>query len=257
MATSANIIFPNTSDTGIRNATGSCYFHLDRSSGNAQWKTKDVVGAGAFIDANTITLRSAATSPSTFLTLTSGTVTLGAGIDLVTAAPTTTNPNMTLTSSATGPTSPASGDLWNLSGVLKFHNGTTTRDIAFTESYVAYTGTAKQNVTLTATTSNLFYCQENKAVHAQGRWAFTSAGTASNALLIDTTTLPLPAVAGVVGFFHYFDSGNQFFFGAVSMSATGQLSFFSHGGNNNFGQGPAITVASGDSIDINLSYRSV
>lgn len=132
----------------------------------------------------------------------------------------------------------------------------TAADLNAIGTFSTYTATPKQSVTLTATATNLYYCKVNKLVIAQGRWAFTTAGTASNALLIDTTSLPAPAVAGVVGTFLFFDSGAQFYVGSVSMTAGGQLSFSSDGGNNSFGLGPAVTVANGDAIDINLSYRA-
>ncbi len=52
---SASVVFPNTTNAGIQNTAGTSYFHLDRSSGNSQWKVK--TGASALIDADTISLR--------------------------------------------------------------------------------------------------------------------------------------------------------------------------------------------------------
>lgn len=50
---------------------------------------------------------------------------------IVLAAATTSGPSVTV-SEGTAPTSPDSGDIWNESGVLKYHDGTTTQTIAKT-----------------------------------------------------------------------------------------------------------------------------
>lgn len=54
--------------------------------------------------------------------------------------------------SGTAPTTPASGDVWNASGTLRFYNGSATRDIAFLDG-PTFTGTTTvNNLTVTGNT---------------------------------------------------------------------------------------------------------
>jgi hypothetical protein len=55
-------------------------------------------------------------------------------------APTTAIASVLLPNGAANPTTPVSGDLWANTGVIKWYNGTTTKNIAFTDS--AITGSA-------------------------------------------------------------------------------------------------------------------
>jgi hypothetical protein len=61
LTASSGVTTPNTTNVGLQNVAGTSYFHLDRGvSGNAQWKTK--AGVGAFIDADTVNVRTSAGS---------------------------------------------------------------------------------------------------------------------------------------------------------------------------------------------------
>lgn len=66
-----------------------------------------------------------------------GTTTVG---KLITAAAAAGGASLLLTPQTGTPSSPASGDLWNNAGVIKFYNGSATKDIAFTDSNI--TGSA-------------------------------------------------------------------------------------------------------------------
>lgn len=50
------ILTPNVTNVGIQNVAGTSYLHVDRTTGNSQWVTKNT--GQAYIDAETINLRS-------------------------------------------------------------------------------------------------------------------------------------------------------------------------------------------------------
>lgn len=70
---------------------------------------------------------------------------------ITTVTTSTSTANILLAGAAADPSAPASGDLWNNSGTLKFYNGSATKTLAFTDSNI--TGTAS-NVTGTVAVAN-------------------------------------------------------------------------------------------------------
>ena len=113
-------------------------------SGNAANVTGTVLVANGGTGAVTLTgvlkgngtsAISAATAGTDFVV--AGTVTVG---KIILAAAAAGGASLQITAQTGTPSSPASGDVWNNAGVLKFYNGSTTKDIAFTDGNI--TGSA-------------------------------------------------------------------------------------------------------------------
>jgi hypothetical protein len=121
-----NLTFPNLTTVGIQNAAGTSYFHLDRSTGSSQWKVK--TGAGAFIDADTVNVRSSAgisfaTFTSTGTTITGNLTVNGTTTTVKSTTLTVDDPIVTLG----GDIAPVADDNKDRGVEFRWHNGTTAK----------------------------------------------------------------------------------------------------------------------------------
>jgi hypothetical protein len=118
-------------------------------------------------------------------------------ITLVNASASTASIN--LGTGVADPTTPATGDVWNNTGVLKFYNGTATKTLAFTDSNI--TGTAA-NVSgtvavanggtgLTTVTSNgVIYGNGSSTVGVTAAGAWDATNTIGQILSVNSSGVP-------------------------------------------------------------------
>jgi len=98
---------------------------------------------------------------------------------------------LNIPSAATAITSPASGDLWNLSGVLQFNNGTATKQLAFTDGNI--TGSAA------SVTNSLVIKSDNGTT--EGTDLYTFNGSASKTInFVSGTGLTIAETSGTLTF---------------------------------------------------------
>jgi len=99
--------------------------------------------------------------------------------------------------SGVDPTSPVNGDFWNNSGTLKFHNGSATKTIAFTDSAITtlsvsgtstLTGAATFNSTLTANGAVTANAATTVKTTSATAFRVLRADIATNFLLADTNS---------------------------------------------------------------------
>lgn len=146
----------NSSSNKIRSYNGSTWDEYGTSTASGTVTSINVASANGFAgtsDGNTTsptltisttitgvlkgngTAISAATGGTDFVV--GGTTTVG---KIITQAATAAGASLLLTPQTGTPSAPASGDLWNNAGIIKFYNGSATKDIAFTDSNI--TGSA-------------------------------------------------------------------------------------------------------------------
>ncbi len=164
--------------------TGQALTKIDGTNFNTQWTT--VSGSGTVTSATVAgTARKVSVSGTCTIT-TSGTCTLTLPADLLLplstafTAGTTAGPSLSIPSGV-APTSPASGDFWNLSGILQYYDGAATQSLVTLAATQTLT-----NKTLTTPTIASF----TNATH-------THANAAGGGTLASAVGLPLST--GVTG----------------------------------------------------------
>lgn len=122
-------------------------------------------------------------------------------------------------------------------------------------AWVDYTPTLVQGATITKTINNARYCQIQKTVFVQVYMIATSAGTAANILYIG---LPLNARTGnssTTGIAQIYDANtNTIYVASAYLDNAARCAFLYQTGNP-FGVSPAITIAAGDQLQMNLTYE--
>lgn len=204
-AAGAGSLYYNTTSNTLWYATGS---------GTGNW-VQVATGSSVVSSLNSITgsITLSGTTDQVVVTNGSGTITLslpqsinttskpqfaalGVGTTAPTAGLTISGGKTTLAATATGyaglnmtgttdPSTPASGDIWNNTGALKFYNGSATKTIAFTDSNITGTaaglsstlaiGSGGTNGTATPTAGAIAFGNGSA-------YAFTSAGTSGQVL---------------------------------------------------------------------------
>ena len=132
---------------------------------------------------------------------------------------------------------------------------------AIGEAWISYTPAISQGVGITKTVDYAKYTQVNKIVVVSVALNCTSAGTASNTILI---TLPVASVSAAGAFGQTFGAGGfydlsttQQYNLSAQLAGTTIIGLYGNGsGGSLFGQFPAITVASGDRIFFNAVYEA-
>ena len=126
-------------------------------------------------------------------------------------------------------------------------------------SRTTYTPVATQGVPLTFSAQSRYYVV-NKVVFWNGNFTFSSAGTASNALVFN---LPVTASSGsfrAIGFCRFFDDNTtDVKLLTVVKASTTTIQFLSNDGTsltNRFGVNPAVTIANDDVIAFNIVYEA-
>ncbi len=122
-------------------------------------------------------------------------------------------------------------------------------------TWTTFAPTWTQSATISHTATYAKYCQIGKIITVQVKLTATSAGTTSNVILL--ASLPTAASAdGMTGAWSYFDTGTAWNAGACYGSTTSSVSFIVHGAGNSFGGASEITVASGDVLNVSLTYEA-
>lgn len=121
------------------------------------------------------------------------------------------------------------------------------------------TTTATQGVSLTTSSQTNRLFRINKFVFWNCNLNFASAGTASNAVVVN---LPVTAASGsfrAIGFGRAFVSGPDIKLLTVVKASTTTVQFFSDDGTSltdRFGVNPAVTISSGASIIFSCMYEA-
>lgn len=124
--------------------------------------------------------------------------------------------------------------------------------------FQSYTPTLTQSATVTYTNNYSKYIAETGRVTFQAMLTATSAGTAANPVVV---TLPVTGLGNVsykvIGNGTFYDQSTNTTYNLACMhNAAGTLAFAGDtSAGNYFGQAPAITIASGDIISLNVTYE--
>jgi hypothetical protein len=166
--------------------------------------------------------------------------------------------------SSTRPTSPIDGQPifeTDTRKVRTFHSSTGTwRTDYATDTWDTWTPTLTQSATITATLTFNLWARVGRKATGTASFAATSAGTALNAVQISLPTTAAVAANTPIGTWWYNDNGTGYYSGIVvaNTTTTGQL--WVAGGTArtaSFGVDPAVTIASGDILTVNLDYYGV
>jgi len=119
----------------------------------------------------------------------------------------------------------------------------------------AWSPVVTQSATPTCTLANNYSMKESRSARATASISFTSAGTAANKIVV-----PLPyacdAASAVLGTFYYFDAGTGYHTGVIVYATTTTANLLTTGATDLLGINPALTIASGDNLVVDLDYRS-
>lgn len=132
---------------------------------------------------------------------------------------------------------------------------------ALSEDWIDFVPTAAQGAALTVTVTYARYKRIGKTLLVQLRLAFGSAGTAGSALGV--TGMPAtvaPARSGdlrICGTAVFHDNGTAYYVLGVEWNSPTVLNFYGYNATGYFGADPAVTVASGDALALELAYEAL
>lgn len=123
------------------------------------------------------------------------------------------------------------------------------------DAWTSYTPTLTQSATITKTVTYAKYQRVGRLIVANMSLAITGAGTSGNAILVG---LPVAAAVldGVVGSFRYFDAGSTAYTGTVIGVSTTTVNCWVSGNGNPMGVNPTFAAASGDNIQVSITYEA-
>jgi hypothetical protein len=125
--------------------------------------------------------------------------------------------------------------------------------------WIAFTPTVTQGVAITTTVTFAAYALLDNVAHVQMRLVLGSAGTAGADVVVG-----LPVAARRTDASGLADAGGGVFFDAsvptfrvlrAQAVSTTTVKFFSDAASDFFGANPAITIANGDIVTLNLMYE--
>ena len=123
-------------------------------------------------------------------------------------------------------------------------------------AWINYTPTFTQSVTVTKTIGNARYKKVGKTVLVQVYLLATSAGTAGNFVFIGLPIAARTANSSTTGIAHAYDaSTNVMYICSAYLNNATTCGFYYQTGSP-FGVSPAITIASGDQFQMNLTYEA-
>lgn len=122
--------------------------------------------------------------------------------------------------------------------------------------WVAWVPTVTQGVAITKTVTYANYTVLGNTVIASASLALTSAGTAASAINI---SVPLTPATGVqlVGSFFFVDTSTSVSYAGALFWVVASTTMFLRTNTviGNFGNAPGVTIASGDVMNISLTYE--
>jgi hypothetical protein len=159
---------------------------------------------------------------------------------------------ITQCTSATRPASPVEGQCIFETDTdrLLYYSGAAW--VIITEPRQTWTPTITQGSAVAGTVNRGWYRRSNGLFEARLKWTSTAAGTASNPITV-TTPLTMLDAADAGGSWNFTDTGTTAYAGSVHPNST--TAVFLHDGAVNaaqFGQGPAVTIASTDVLYVTL-----
>ena len=122
--------------------------------------------------------------------------------------------------------------------------------------WVDYTPTLTQGATITKTITNARYCQIQKSVFVQVYLIASSAGTASNQLVIGLPITARNSFGTVNGIAQLYDASTNLMYVCTAYQNTTTTMSFIYQTGNPFGISPAITIASGDQLQFSIVYEA-
>lgn len=129
-------------------------------------------------------------------------------------------------------------------------------------AWTTFTPTMTQSASLTVTVTYAAYLLIGKLAVVQMRLAITSAGTASNNILVGSIPAAIApkrtdaSAISVAGTFLYFDASAPLIYqGGAAFNASTTLTLLTTGVANAFGLTPAVTAANGDLVSLALAYE--
>lgn len=162
--------------------------------------------------------------------------------------------------SSTRPASPVTGRRIFESDTLREYrwNGSSWVLVKCLGAWDAWTPGWTQGVALTSTPAGNESIKEGREVSAGGNWTFTSAGTAASRLIVPLPYAVAAALASnhAVGVAHFVDAGSTIYSGVVATTSTTTAGIQMNNSGDLFGNSPAVTIASGDSVSVQLNYRA-
>lgn len=123
------------------------------------------------------------------------------------------------------------------------------------DAWEPYTPTVTQNVAITKTVNRSAYTKTGRSVTYNFDLALTSAGTAANAITVSLPETPAAGVQSCTALF--LDASAPQRYVLVGLIVGGVLQFRADNASTSaFGVGPAVTIASGDSIQGSITYEA-
>ena len=175
------------------------------STGNIRAGTTSVTGIVQLTNSTSSTSTTTAATPSSVKTaydlanaaLPKAGGTMTGKITTVTTSASTAN--ILLAGAAADPSAPASGDLWNNSGTVKFYNGSATKTIAFTDSNITGTAAGLSSTlavgsggtgATTFTSNGILYGNSTSAVQASAAGTWDSTYSVGQLLSVNSSGVP-------------------------------------------------------------------
>jgi hypothetical protein len=163
---------------------------------------------------------------------------------------------ITICTSGTRPTTSQEGRTIHETDTDRYYrwDGAAWQLFAALGAWDSWSPVVTQGATPASTVSNGFSIKEGRKARGTANVAFTGAGTAATRVGF---TLPYAADAtqAIVGAFYFLDAGGLIYGGPILATSSAALLLVT-GSNEFFGVSPAITIANGDNLIVDLSYRS-
>jgi hypothetical protein len=163
--------------------------------------------------------------------------------------------------SSTRPTSPIDGQPIFETNTRKVRSWRTSSGAWILEydlgDWDAWSPTLSQSAAITVVLDSNVQTRIGRRVSATCRFSCTSAGSALQAIQFPLPVNAAVGLNGPVGTWWFEDSGTGYYAGVVIANAAGTAQLYCGGGTARtgpFGVDPAVTIASGDKLVVNLDY---
>ena len=127
------------------------------------------------------------------------------------------------------------------------------------DAWQTWTPVVSQSAGITITINRAKYVVLGNTVLVSARITCTTAGTPANAILISGLPLAITDANNNanLGTVLYLDTGAAWYTGIAVANTATAINFRTNAATNSFGINPAVTIANGDIISLNLTYERV